>query len=196
MDDPGLVERLQPGGDVLGVPGGVGELERPVVEHARRASSRRCTCDARKRRPSACPASSTGTRCGSVTSAAARASCSKRRPKTGILDQLEAHHLERDDRAVRLARRLEDEAHAALAEQLVEPVRPEGVAGLELAARGFAHERHPQEDMFTRRVRANGHRTPVVGSAQRGGDGAARRTRGSSATYATSTTRFTTRSRA
>ena len=133
MDDPRLVQRLQPGADVLRVARGVGERRAGPSSSISSSVLPSMYFDARKRRPSAWPASSTGTRCGSVTSAAARASCSKRRPKTGILDQLEPHHLERHDRAVGLARRLEDEPHAALAEQLVEPVRAEGVAGLELA---------------------------------------------------------------
>ncbi len=50
----------------------------------------------------------------------------------GVLEQRHLQHLQRDRRVVVGARRAEDEAHPAFAEQLLEPVRPEGVAGLQL----------------------------------------------------------------
>src|SRR4029077_13098004 len=73
----------------------------------------------------------------------------------GVLDQLEAHDFERDDLAVRLANGTEDKTHAPLAEQLLDPVGPEGVARRELVSGGFLHERHRRPRICTAGDRGN-----------------------------------------
>ena len=152
MDDPGLVQRLQAGADVLA-----------CTARCRRASSGPSSSisssvlpsmyfDARKPPPVGLAGLEHRHEVRLADLGRGARLLLEAPPEDGVLDQLEAHHLERDDRAVGLARRLEDEPHAALAEQLVEPVRAECVARLELAPGTFAHERHAREDMSACRV--------------------------------------------
>ena len=91
--------------------------------------------DARKRRPSAWPASSTGHEMRLGHLGRGPRLLLEAPAEDRVVDQLEAHDLERDDLAVGLADGLEDQAHAAFAEELLEPIRSEGLARARVHAR-------------------------------------------------------------
>src|SRR5438874_12337839 len=132
MDEPALVQRVETGGDVVREPQHVLQRQRAVALDALlerlpgdvRDCEVRATVDVPgvENRNEALVGDLCGAACFVNETSLVRV----------VLGEIDLQQLQRDLRAVTFAYRSEDEAHPALAQERLEPVRPEGVPDREL----------------------------------------------------------------